>query len=120
MDASGKAPVASTRVRLARLAERALAASDGLSPTSGRGRWSTADGERSIGGVSAAETASGRIDIALHLVAEWPPGPLESRADELRDRLLEAAGEEGIADRLGEVDVLVHDIRGPERAEAGQ
>lgn len=118
MDSPPEAPPASTRVLLARSAERVLAASDGLSPTSGRGRWATADGDRSIAGVSAAEAASGRVDVALHLVAEWPPGSLEQQADELRDRLADAAEKEGLADRLGQVDVLVHDISDPDRAEA--
>lgn len=106
----------SGRVLLARMAEQVIAASDAVSATAGRDqRWATADGDRVIEGVVVAETALGQVDVELHLVADWPPEPLEQLAAQLRRRLWRSAASSGVDDRLGDTDVAIHDVRAPDQ-----
>ncbi|MEJ7798690.1 MAG: hypothetical protein WKF42_09340 [Solirubrobacteraceae bacterium] len=106
----------SARVRLARLAEQVLASSDAVSATAGNGpRWATADGDHTIEGIVVAETALGELDVELHVVADWPPEPLERLAAHLRGELRRSASNAGLAERLGETHVAIHDIRVPEQ-----
>jgi hypothetical protein len=114
MVASGPTRPASTRISIARLAARVIAASPALVATSGDGRWVTVDGGDRIPGVVAAEAGGGRVDVALHLVASWPPQPLEALAGQLREALLRSAASAGLGGRLGRVDVSIHDLQLPE------
>jgi len=108
-------PAVSGRVLLARLAEQVIAASDTVGATAGRGRhWVTADTERLIEGVVVADTSNGQVDVELHLVADWPPEPLDQLAAHLRRDLRRSASLAGLDDRLGETHVAIHDIRAPD------
>src|ERR1700754_123088 len=98
-----------TRVVVARLAEQAIAAADGVFATRGRGRWLTADGDREIPGVVVGEDGAGHIDVALHLIASWPPRPLPELVDGLRTRFTTAAARAGLGERLGLVDATIQD-----------
>jgi len=101
---------ASGRVLLARLAERAIAAQDAVGATAGRdGRWVTADGDRLIDGVVVV-AAGRRLDVELHVVAEWPPEPLQQLAARLRGELELSASYCGLSDQLGDVDVAIDDV----------
>jgi hypothetical protein len=104
---------ATTRVVLARLAERVIAEEDGVSATAGGGRWLTRDGDRDLDGVVVGASASGHLDVDLHLLAAWPPLPLPEVSARLRRRLSAAAASTGIESRLGRVDVTVHDVVEP-------
>jgi hypothetical protein len=106
---------ATERVRLARLAEAAVAATEGVTATAGgTGVWATPDGDRTIPGVVAIALPKGRVEIALHVDAMWPPPPLAAIADTLRGRLARSAQAAGLGDRLGPVAVSFHDVRAPE------
>ena len=108
---------ASGRVLLARLAEQVIAGQDAVSATAGRGeRWSTADGDQLIDGVVVAATGR-RLDVELHVVAEWPPEPLQQLAARLRGGLERSASYSRLSDQLGDVDVAIHDVR--ERGDTG-
>lgn len=101
----------SERVALARLAEAVVAVEPAVEPTAGLPRrWLTVDGEERIEGVVAAEDADGRIAVELHLIAHWPTPPLPRLAEGLREALRRAARPAGLAGRLGEVSVNIHDI----------
>jgi hypothetical protein len=102
----------SSRIALARLAERVVAADPGVSPAEG-GLWLTRDGDRLIPGVVVAAGAGGRVDVSLHLVAHLPPRPLELQVATLRAELVEAARTAGLGERLGPIDVTIHDLRQP-------
>jgi len=104
---------ASTRVAIARLAEEVVGRTVGVSATRGRGRWLTADGERTIDGVVVGQTAAGATDVDLHLIAEWPARPLPPLADQLRWELRADAASAGLGDHLGEIEVSVHDFKLP-------
>lgn len=102
---------ATERVRLARLAAEAVASTDGVTATAGpAGHWRTHDGGRAIPGVVATVVPEGRVEIALHVDALWPPEPLEVLAGTLRDRLQRFAATAGLRDRLGPVEVAFHDL----------
>lgn len=108
----------STRIAIARLAEREIAADPGVSPTDGGGRWLTRDGDRAIAGVVAIASGGGRVDVALHLVAHLPPRPLEQQVAVLRAELQASAQHAGLSDILGRIDVAIHDLRVPGEGEA--
>jgi hypothetical protein len=99
-----------TRVVVARLAEQAIAVTDGIFATRGRGRWLTGDGDREIPGVVVGEDGAGHIDIALHLIASWPPRPLPELVHGLRERLTAAAVRAGLGERIGRIDAIIHDV----------
>jgi hypothetical protein len=101
---------ASARVRLARIAERAIDADDRVSATAGAGRWLTRDGDRTIAGVVAAEAVTGAIDLGLHLIVETPTEPLEQRASLLRQAIVGRAIAANLVGRLGGIDVSFHDV----------
>lgn len=113
MPALDGTPPASTRVSIARLAEQVVGRTAGVSATRGRGRWLTADGGRSIDGVVVGQTAAGVADVELHLIAEWPARPLPPLADRLRRELMADAAAAGLGERIGEIDVSVHDLKVP-------
>lgn len=101
----------SRRVLAARLAEQVIACQDAVSATAGRDRrWVTADGDRLIDGVVLAATGR-RLNVELHVVADWPPEPLQQFAARLRGGLERLASSAGLSDRLGNVDVAIHDVR---------
>ncbi len=109
------------RVLLARMAEQVIALEGGVSTTAGRDRrWVTADLDREIEGVVVAETGHGhgQADIDLHLVADWPPEPLQQLAAQLRRRLRRSAAMAGLGDRVGEIGVSIHDVREPDHTGA--
>jgi hypothetical protein len=105
------APPVSTRVQIARLAERVVARCSGVSATRSSGRWLTLDGERAIDGIVVARTPAGRVEVELHLIATWPPEPLPPLAEQLRRELVATAGRSGLGERLGEIEVFVHDVQ---------
>ena len=111
---------ASTRVSVARLAEQVIVRSSGVSATQGRGRWLTPDGERVVSGVVVGMTGAGRVDVALHLIAAWPPRPLPPIAAQLRRELASDAAAAGLGDQLGEISVTIHDLADPGEQEAGR
>lgn len=105
---------ASGRVLLACLAEQVIAGHDAVSATAGRDRrWVTADGDRLIDGVVVAATGS-RLNVELHVLADWPPEPLTQLATQLRSGVVRSASKAGLGDRLGDVDVAIHDVREPD------
>jgi hypothetical protein len=105
------APV-SGRAGLADLAGRAIAATAGITATSGpAGRWQTAGPTRPIAGVVAVEDGRGRVELELHLAAAWPPAmSLQQLAEQLRERLRRSAEAAGMDDRLGAVSIAFHDV----------
>jgi hypothetical protein len=108
----------STRIAIARFAERAIAADPGVAPTDGGGRWLTRDGERTIPGIVATASGAGRVEVAVHLVAHLPPRPLAKQAADLRSEIQAAARSARLADGLGPIDVTIHDLREAERGGA--
>jgi hypothetical protein len=104
---------ASRRADLAGLAGRAIAATAGLTATSGpAGRWQTAGPAQPVAGVVAVEDGRGRVELELHLTAGWPPAmSLQELADHLRARLRRAAEAAGMDDRLGAVSIAFHDVQ---------
>ena len=110
-DANG-APRVSERVAVALVAEQAIAATPGVSATSGPGgRWRTVGSQQIIPGVLAAESGGGCIDVELHLVARWPlEGSFEELAEQLRAHLRRAAAIAGMGERLGAVSVAFDDV----------
>jgi len=105
----------SNRIVIARLVERAIAADPGVSPTDDSGRWLTRDGDRTIPGVVVAAAAGGQLDVSVHLVAHLPPRPLEPEAETLRAEIVDLVRGAGLAERMGRIDVTIHDLR--ERSE---
>ena len=107
-----RAPRVSERVALALVAGQAIAAAPGVTATSGPGgRWRTVGAQQTVPGVVAAESAEGRIDVELHLVAHWPlQGSFEDLAGQLRARLRGAAAIAGMGERLGAVSVAFDDV----------
>jgi len=73
-------------------------------------RWTTPDGDRSITGVIATEHATGTVEVELHLVLAWPPEPVAQVGERLRLQLRRAATTAGLADRLGALQITVHDV----------
>lgn len=110
---------ASARVRLARIAERVLDADERVGATAGGGRWVTRDEGRTIAGVVVAESATGAVDIALHLVVAAPTEPLETRAGLVRQAIVTAALSAGLTGRLGRIDIEFHDLAAPAESEVG-
>lgn len=100
----------SVRVRLARIAAGVIALDSTVEPNSGRGRWMTLDGREQIAGVVAAEGADGKVEVELHLDLAWPPPPIERVAELIRDDVTAAARRDDLGDRLGRVDITVHDL----------
>jgi hypothetical protein len=101
----------SARVAIARLAGAVIAADPGIGPTDGGGRWVTPDGDVVVPGVVVAAADGGGFDVALHLVAYLPPRPVEEQAASLRAALLAVTRRAGVTDRLGQIDVAIHDLR---------
>jgi hypothetical protein len=101
---------ASARVRLARIAERVLAADEQVGPTAAGGRWVTRDADRTIPGVVVVESAGGAVDVSLHLVVAAPTEPLENTAGRVRAAIVAAAAAAGLGGRLGSIDVEFHDL----------
>jgi hypothetical protein len=102
----------SGRVRLARLAGEAIAVTAGVTATTGcAGRWLTIGSQHTIAGVLAVENADGRVDIELHLLADWPPQmSLQRLGEQVRRRLRRSAVMAGLDERLGAVDVAFEDV----------
>jgi hypothetical protein len=110
-DATGGPPV-SERMRLARLAEQAIARTPGVDATSGpAGRWRTSGAQQVVCGVVAAEDGRGRVEIELHLVARWPlETSLEQLAGQVRARLRRSADMAAMGERLGAVSAAFEDL----------
>jgi hypothetical protein len=104
---------ATARVRLARIAERVVEADPRVAPTGG-GRWVTRDGDRTIAGVVVAESVTGAVDIALHLVVAESTEPLATRAGLVRQAIVTAAVVADLTGRLGAIDIEFHDLAPPE------
>lgn len=108
-------PLASTRVGLARLAQGIVAQLPAAALTAGpHGRWLTADDRQTIRGVQAVAAPDGRFELALHLVVAWPPGPLDQLAGDLRRRVRAAAERAGLDAQLGDMQIHIDDVRGPD------
>jgi hypothetical protein len=102
----------SGRAGLADLAGRTIAATAGVTATSGpAGRWQTVGPARAVAGVVAVEDGRGRVELELHLTVSWPPATsLEQLAEQLRERLRRSAAAAGMDDRLGAVSIAFHDV----------
>jgi hypothetical protein len=109
---------ATARVRLARIAERVVEADARVTATAQGVRWVTRDGDRTIAGVVVAESASGAVDMGLHLIVAAPTEPLEGLAAELRQAIADGARRDSLAERLGTIDVAFHDVAIPTPEEA--
>jgi hypothetical protein len=109
---AGLASLVSARGGLADLAARAIAATPGVTATSGpAGRWQTAGQAQPVAGVVAVEDGRGRVELELHLAADWPPATsLQTIAEQLRERLRQCAAVAGLDDRLGAVSIAFHDV----------
>ena len=109
---AGLASPVSARAGLADLAARAIAATPGVTATSGpAGRWQTAGPAQPVAGVVAVEDGRGRVELDLHLAADWPPATsLQQLAEQLREGLRHRAEAAGIDDRLGAVSIAFHDV----------
>lgn len=97
---------------MARLAGQAIAATDGVTATIGPAhRWLTIGCQHTVPGVLAVEDAHGRVDIDVHLLADWPPQmSLQQLAQQVRGRLRRSAGVAGLDERLGAVSVAFDDV----------
>jgi hypothetical protein len=98
-----------------RLARAALEAARSLPQVAGgvrgaKGLWATSDAGGVLEGVTAVARVDGRYDVELHLVVQWPLGPLYSLADEVRARARRAAERSGLGDAMGEVSVSFEDL----------
>ncbi|MBW3608101.1 MAG: hypothetical protein KY463_07055 [Actinobacteria bacterium] len=108
-------PPASERVQVARIAAEAIDRTEGVTATPhGGGRWQTSGGGQTISGVLASENARGRVDVELHLAAEWPPpASLDELGEQLRDRIRRSAERGGLGERLGAISVAFDDLLTP-------
>lgn len=118
----GSAPRAaapSPRARLARLAgEAALGAPGVVALSTGPGgQWVAADRGERLTGVGAAARSDGRYDVRVAVTVAEPTRPLGELAEAIRERLVAAAGDEGLAAELGAVDVAIADIVSREEEE---
>ena len=110
---------ATERVRLARLAEEAVAATEGVAATAGHtGAWVTPDGDRfdprRRGSPCSPRACRDRSARGRDLAGAATP---QRVADALRGRVARSADAAGLGDRLGPVAVSFHDVRAPgERA----
>lgn len=106
---------ASERVQVARIAAEAIDRTDGVAATPrGDRRWQTSGGGETISGVLAAESASGRVDVELHLAAHWPPpASLDELGEQLRDRIRRSAERGGLGERLGAISIAFDDLLTP-------
>ena len=108
---------ASARVRLARLAlDAALVVPDVLAAEAGvHGVRVTADPPAGLlRGVSVIAQADGRYAVDLRLVARMVP--LVALGEEVRRRVQASAGRDGLADRLGSVNVEFARVLAPDEA----
>ncbi len=103
----------SPRLVLAHLAGGVVAQASGVVGTDPERRWTTVVDGREIRGVTAIAASGGRFDVDLHILATWPPEPLRRLADDLRREIGAGAEREGLADRLGAVNVHVEGIVDP-------
>ena len=103
------------RVVLARLIwETALAVNGVAAGDPGRsGFWQTADGDGVLQGIVVTARSDNRFDVELHLVAAWPTPPLHEVSAAIRDRVSSAAGDAGLGERLGELDISFGDLQEP-------
>ncbi len=115
-------PLLSPRVAVARVAEQVLGHLPGVALTAGPAqRWVTPDGARPIPGVVATAQADGRYELELHLIVAWPPEPFERLGDEVRRRIRAAAKRSGLETQLGEIEIHIDGVQGPdELPPAGQ
>lgn len=105
----------SPRVMLATLAERVIGEMPGVGLTDGGStRWQTVGSGRRVAGVTAVVEGGGRYELELRVVVAWPPRPLGELADELRRRIAAAAAEADLDGHLGQVNVTVVGVDGPE------
>ena len=75
--------------------------------------WATEDQGEILAGVAVTARKDVRFDVELHLVARWPFGSLFELADQVRDRVREAAAMAGILELLGDVEVAFEDVVEP-------
>lgn len=108
-------PASSPRSRLARVALHAVMRLDevGHGVAGPQRVWATIDAGELLRGVVAAARPDGRFDLELHLVAQWPVGPLDELADRARARVQREARRAGLDDVLGAVAVAFEDVREP-------
>ena len=104
--------VGSSRSRLARVAlEAATGMPEIAAGVRGRHRlWATVDAGEILEGVVATARPDGRLDVELHLVAEWPFGSLFALADQVRTRVQRAAARVGLDGLLGSITVGFEDV----------
>ncbi len=105
-------PVASERVKLARLALTLALAVDGVvrADPGSLGTRVTLDGaDRLV--VTAAALSEGCYGITLHLVARVVP--LRPLADRIRARIERGAARAGLEQALGPIDIVFEDVAEP-------
>lgn len=61
-------------------------------------------------GVLVAAQGHARFDVELHLVAAWPTPPLHEVASVIRDRIIAACAEAGLAEALGHLTISFGDL----------
>lgn len=83
-------------------------------------RWVTADGEQTVWGVLAVAQPDGRFELELHVIVAWPPDPLERLAADVRRGIAAAATRAGLASGLGDVQIYIEGVHGPDDAEVGE
>ncbi len=106
-------PVASERVKLARLALTLALAVDGVvrADPGSLGTRVTLDGADRLVGVTAAALSDGCYGITLHLVARVVP--LRPLADRIRARIERGAARAGLEQALGPIDIVFEDVAEP-------
>jgi len=107
---AGEPARVSARLALARLAlEAALGVAGVVSSDPGvLGLRVTDEGGEIVPGVMAAALPDGRYSLDLHLVARLVPLP--ALAEQVRERVLEAAARATLGERLAEINVYVEDV----------
>ena len=112
VSADHPASTGTPRSRLARVAlEAAIALPEVAAGVRGRQRvWATADAGEILEGVVATARPDARFDVELHLVAQWPFGPLFALADQVRARVRRAAARVDLDGILGQITVAFEDV----------
>lgn len=114
---TGAEPVSrAVRGALARLArEAALEDQDVVAVGNGPPVAATTDerGER-MDGVACIAERGGHYEVTLYLTTL--PVPLAQLAERARERVRRVAGQHGLGDRLGEVNLVIRDVVAPSKA----
>lgn len=104
----------SARLQLAAIADRVVSRMPGVALTDGPdGRWQTIDRHHRFRGLTAVTDGTGAFELSLHVIVSWPPDPLTSLAADLRRRIQTAVKRDGLAARLGPVEIHIAGVEDP-------